>query len=358
MVELRKIIHIDMDAFYASIEQRDNPELRGKPVAVGHSGMRGVVAAASYEARKFGVHSAMPSVRAQRLCPELIFVRHRFEVYRSVSSQIRSIFHRYTDLVEPLSLDEAYLDVTRNKIGLPSATLIAERIRKEIKAETNLTASAGVSYNKFLAKVASDVNKPDGLTVITPDEALQFLASLPVKRFFGVGPATANKMHKHGLRSGADLVKTGEEQLVRLFGKAGVYFYQAALGRDEREVKSHRERKSLGSERTFERDLASEKEMLQRLEPIVREVAEGLLERKLRGKTVTLKIKFENFEQHTRSHSPGQTVAEYDQIWDIVRHLLATPGLPEKPVRLLGVTVSNFLPEVNPESADQLTFEL
>jgi len=355
---IRKIIHVDMDAFYASVEQRDNPELRGKPVAVGHGEARGVVAAASYEARKYGVFSAMPSLRAKRLCPELIFVKHRFDVYRSVSRQIRSIFAWYTDLIEPLSLDEAYLDVTFNKIGLPSATLIAQRIKREIFQETQLTASAGVSYNKFLAKVASDVNKPDGLTVILPENAKAFLAELPIRKFYGVGPATATKMQQLGIQNGADLCRYGEEELVRLFGKVGVYYYQAARGVDDREVTPHRERKSLGAERTFAQDLTTEKEMLERLEPITREVSDDLVARQLRGKTVTLKIKYSDFVQRTRSISPGTLFQEFEGIWEMVRRLLREPELPEKPVRLLGVTVSNFVRDAGEKDETQLTLNL
>ncbi|MFH0883796.1 MAG: DNA polymerase IV [bacterium] len=355
---IRKIIHVDMDAFYASVEQRDNPELRGKPVAVGYGGPRGVVAAASYEARRFGVHSAMPSLTAIRLCPDLIFIKHRFDVYTSVSRQIREIFLRYTDLVEPLSLDEAYLDVTWNKIGLPSATLIAKKIKKEILETTHLTASAGVSYNKFLAKMASGVNKPDGLTVIVPEDAAAFLASLPIEKFYGVGPATAEKMHQLGIRNGTDLLKISEEELIRWFGKAGSYYYEAARGIDHREVTPTRERKSLGAERTFERDLITEEEMLQRLEPITREVVEDLEKRNLHGRTVTLKIKYVDFVQKTRSQSPGGVVDGFKALWSIVRKLLREPELPRKPVRLLGVTVSNFTRQETDEDLAQMTLDL
>lgn len=355
---IRKIIHVDMDAFYASVEQRDNPELRGKPVAVGYGGPRGVVAAASYEARRFGVYSAMPSLTAKRLCPELIFIEHRFDVYRSVSRQIREIFLRYTDLVEPLSLDEAYLDVTWNKIGLPSATLIAQRIKREVLRATGLTASAGVSFNKFLAKVASDVNKPDGLTVITPEDAPTFLSALPIEKFYGVGPATAEKMHQLGIRNGADLLNFSEQRLVRTFGKAGSYYYEAARGIDRREVIPTRERKSLGAERTFERDLVTEQEMLERLEPITREVAEDLEKRELQGRTVTLKIKYADFVQRTRSRSPGEVVDGFDALWAVVRRLLHEPELPGRPVRLLGVTVSNFLRRETDGESPQMTLGL
>ena len=356
---IRKIIHVDMDAFFASVEQRDNPELRGKPVAVGHGGPRGVVAAASYEARKFGVHSAMPSLTAMRLCPELIFIKHRFEVYTSVSRQIREIFLRYTDLVEPLSLDEAYLDVTWNKIGLPSATLIAQRIKREILEATQLTASAGVSYNKFLAKLASDVDKPDGLTVILPEQALEFLGKMPIEKFYGVGPATAEKMHQMGVRTGAELRDLSEEILVRAFGKAGSYYFEAARGIDHREVTPSRERKSLGAERTFERDLVTEEDMLKRLDPITREVWEDLEKRDLHGRTVTLKIKYADFVQRTRSHSPGATVEDLETLWKIIRRLLREPELPRKPVRLLGVTVSHFLKPLEEEGqASQMTLDL
>src|SRR5690606_2708567 len=284
----RKIIHIDMDAFFASVEQRDNPELRGKPVAVGGTSRRGVVAAASYEARAYGVRSAMPTVVARRRCPQLILVKSRFDVYRAVSHQIREIFYTYTDLVEPLSIDEAFLDVTHVKQGPPSATLIAREIKARILKETGLTASAGVSINKFLAKLASDVNKPDGLTVILPEEAEAFVAALPVDRFYGVGPVTAERMRAMGIETGADLRARSEEELRKHFGKAGSHFYRIARALDDRPVRPDRQRKSVGAERTFEEDLIKEADLLKRLEYISAEVARRLERSGTTGRTVTL----------------------------------------------------------------------
>src|SRR5690242_10975195 len=289
---VRKVIHIDMDAFYASVEQRDDPQLRGKPVAVGGSEARGVVAAASYEARKFGVRSAMPSLIAKRKCPDLIVVKPRFEVYKAVSGEIRAIFAEYTPLVEPLSLDEAYLDVTENLKGVASATRIAQEIRARIRAETGLTASAGVSYNKFLAKLASDQNKPDGLFVITPRMGPAFVEALPVGRFHGVGPATEARMHRLGIRTGADLKAQSLAVLEQQFGKAGSFFHAIARGIDHRPVQPNRERKSIGSENTFARDLTRFEEMRAELQPLVDQVW-GWCERTgVRGRTVTLKVKY------------------------------------------------------------------
>ncbi|MEX2590724.1 MAG: DNA polymerase IV, partial [Chitinophagales bacterium] len=326
MPAIRKIIHIDMDAFYASIEQRDNPTLRGKPVAVGGSAERGVVAAASYEARKYGVHSAMPSVTAKRKCPHLIFVKHRFEVYRSVSIQIREIFRDYTELVEPLSLDEAYLDVTSNKKQMPSATLIAEEIRQRIFETTGLTASAGISFNKFLAKVASDVNKPNGITVIPPEKATAFLEQLPINKFHGIGKVTEGKMRKLGIHNGADLKGFSEIELVRQFGKSGRHYYNIVRGKDEREVEANRIRKSVGAENTFESDLSSETEMLQELEKIAAKVVQRLKKSKTKGRTITLKLKYQDFKQHTRSKSfPHFLEPDEKLIMGIVRELLHQP---------------------------------
>src|SRR5215831_2505400 len=284
----RKIIHIDMDAFYASVEQRDNPELRGKPVAVGGSRERGVVAAASYEARKFGVRSAMPSVTARRKCPDLIFVKPRFDVYKAVSLQVRAILAEYTAMIEPLSLDEAYLDVTENNPGIASATEIAERIRSKIRAETQLTASAGVSYNKFLAKLASDHHKPDGLFVITPAMGPSFVEALPVERFHGIGPATATKMNELGIFTALDLRAKDEAFLVRHFGKAGQHFYLICRGIDHRPVVANRLRKSVGAENTFPRDLTSFDEMKAELGPLVDKVWHYCESTSVRGQTVTL----------------------------------------------------------------------
>jgi DNA polymerase-4 len=302
----RKIIHIDMDAFYASVEQRDNPELRGKPVAVGGSRERGVVAAASYEARKFGVRSALPSVTAKRKCPELIFVKPRFDAYKAISVQIRKIFAEYTPVIEPLSLDEAYLDVTENLRGIISATRIAEEIRARIRAETELTASAGVSYNKFLAKLASDHRKPDGLFVITLELGPGFVETLPVRKFHGVGPATARKMARLGIETGLDLRAQTQTFLQQHFGKAGLYYYWAARGVDERPVRADRTRKSVGAENTFPADLFTYEAARDALREIIDKVW-GYCERSnIRGRTVTLKVKFSNFQQITRSRT-GQT---------------------------------------------------
>ncbi|WP_445503413.1 DNA polymerase IV [Microvirga sp. G4-2] len=299
----RKIIHIDMDAFFASVEQRDNPDLRGKPVAVGGAGERGVVAAASYEARQFGVRSAMASTMARRKCPELIFVPPRFEVYREISLQIRTIFAEYTPLIEPLSLDEAYLDVTENLKGITSATQIAEEIREKIREQTALTASAGVSYNKFLAKLASDHRKPDGLFVITPRLGPVFVEALEVGRFHGIGPATTTKMHSLGIYTGLDLRSQSLEFLQQHFGKAGSYYYWIARGVDHRPVQPDRTRKSVGAENTFSRDLTTFEEMKQSLEPIIDKVWRFCEGSNIRGRAVTLKVKYAGFQQVTRSRS-------------------------------------------------------
>ncbi len=340
---IRKIIHVDMDAFFASVEQRDNPDLRGKPVAVGGSRARGVVAAASYEARKFGVHSALASKIAAQRCPHLIFVKARFDVYSAVSRQIREIFHRYTDLVEPLSLDEAYLDVTENKIGMPSATIIANEIRKRIFEETGLTASAGVSYNKFLAKIASDMNKPNGFTLITPDKAEELVASLDIGKFHGIGKVTAAKMQSMGILTGADLRERSEEELVRNFGKTGRYYFRIARAQDEREVQPHRIRKSIGSERTFETDLAEEETMLEQLDYLAKEVAHDMERLKASARTITLKIKYFDFTLNTRSKTFLSEFSSSDAIFTVVRDLLRTPQLPQFPVRLLGISASSLL---------------
>ena len=339
---IRKIIHIDMDAFYASVEQRDFPELRGKAVAVGGSAERGVVAAASYEARKFGVRSAMASVIAARRCPELIFVKPRFPVYKEVSEQIREIFKRYTDLVEPLSLDEAYLDVTENKIGLPSATLIAKEIRKRILEETRLTASAGISINKFLAKVASDFNKPDGQKLIPPEEALDFMESLQVAKFPYVGKKTAEKMYAQGIYFGKDLKKKSLEQLLKYFGKNGRYFYEVVRCEQNSPVVANRERKSLGAEITFEKDVSGEEALLNKLWQVEEILWNRLLASKIYGRTVTLKIKDHNFDQTTRSQTQLVTINNRQELKEILKHLLFQPTLPTKPVRLLGIYISNL----------------
>ena len=338
----RKIIHIDMDAFFASVEQRDNPELRGKPVAVGGSCERGVVAAASYEARAFGVRSAMPSITAKRRCPELIFVMPRFEIYKAVSLQIREIFAEYTPLIEPLSLDEAYLDVTENLKGIASATEIAEDIMAKIRLETNLTASAGVSYNKFLAKLASDYRKPDGLFVITPKMGPAFVESLPVEKFHGIGPATTAKMNRLGIATGLDLRAQPLPFLQQHFGKSGPYFYWIARGVDERPVHADRVRKSIGAENTFAQDLHAFDPMRDALEPIIAKVWRHCQATGTRGRTVTLKVKFGDFQQITRSKSVGDAV---DSLADLERLSLGLlePLLPtEKGVRLLGISLSSL----------------
>jgi len=355
---IRKIIHIDMDAFFASVEQRDNPELRGKPVAVGGSKARGVVAAASYEARKFGVFSAMPSRMAQQKCPGLIFVKPRFEVYSAVSRQIREIFHHYTDLVEPLSLDEAYLDVTQNKVNMPSASIIAKEIKARILEETNLTASAGVSFNKFLAKIASDMNKPNGLTLITPDKAVDLVASLAIEKFHGIGKVTAAKMQRMGIATGADLRERSEAELVRQFGKVGYYYYRIARAEDERIVQPHRIRKSVGSERTFEEDLVAEEDMLERLQFLAQEVAHDLNRLQTTAKTITLKLKYFDFVQQTRSKTLVGHLNSADAIFTVARDLLQTPQLPQHPVRLLGISVSNLLYPHDLPAIYQLTLDL
>lgn len=338
----RKIIHIDMDAFYASIEQRDDPHLRGKPVAVGGSRARGVVAAASYEARAFGVHSAMPSLTAARLCPDLIFVRPRFDHYREVSRQIRAIFLEYTDLVEPLSLDEAYLDVTENKRGLTTATGIAREICRRIQAETGLTASAGISVNKFLAKVASDIHKPAGITLIHPDRMHGFLEKLPIKKFHGIGAKTAEKMRRMGIHTGADLKARSELELARYFGKAGRHYYRIVRALDNRPVQPDRLRKSVGAEQTFSEDLETAEVMLTELARLAAKVCYRLASLDAGGRTVTVKIKYHDFDIHTRSRTVGEYLRQVGEIMPLVEELLYQPALPDRPVRLLGVTLSTL----------------
>jgi DNA polymerase-4 len=339
---LRKIIHVDMDAFFASVEQRDNPDLRGKPVAVGGAGGRGVVAAASYEARKFGVRSAMPSVTAKRLCPDLIFVRHRFDAYKEASRTIRKIFEHYTPHVEPLSLDEAYLDVTNDLLGIGSATRIAEMIRQEIKAKTQLTASAGVSYNKFLAKIASDQNKPDGICVIRPGEGADFVAGLPVRRFHGVGPKGAEKMAKLGIATGADLAAKDIEFLRANFGSMGDYLYRAARGIDLRRVSAHRVRKSVGGERTFSEDISSGPALRETLDNIIDIVWDSIERSEAKGRTVTLKMKYSDFQNVTRAKTVDRPVADKQEFARISRALLDELLPLPLPIRLMGLTLSKL----------------
>lgn len=338
---LRKIIHVDMDAFYASVEQLDNPELKGKPIAVGGSSQRGVVAAASYEARKFGVRSAMSSVLAKRNCPDLIFVKARFDRYKEISQKIRGIFFEYTDLVEPLSLDEAYLDLTVNKKGNPSATLIAKEIRQRIFEETGLTASAGISINKFIAKVASDYHKPNGQKTVNPEEVIQFLEDLEIRKFYGVGKVTAEKMYKFGIFTGKDLKKKPLAFLENEFGKSGSYYYQVVRGIHNSAVKPHRIPKSVGAERTFSENLSSEVFMLERLEHIAEELERRLKKSKIAGRTVTLKIKYSDFTLNTRSKTLSYFLADKSLILETAKELLYQEEL-QNSVRLLGISLANL----------------
>lgn len=354
---MRKIIHVDMDAFFASVEQRDDPALRGRPVAVGGSAGRGVVAAASYEARKYGVRSAMPSSTALRLCPKLLFRKPRFDVYKEVSSQIRAIFRDYTPLVEPLSLDEAYLDVTHDVRGIGSATTIAREIRARIREETGLTASAGVSYNKFLAKLASDQNKPDGLCVILPGQGAEFVAGLPVRRFHGIGPKGADKMTALGIKTGADLVQCDLPWLRAHFGSFADYLYRAARGIDLRPVQSARHRKSVGGERTFGADIADPTELREAMDRIVDIVWDRIVAAHAKGRTVTLKLKYNDFRIASRAASRHNPVADKAAFWKIGHQLLAEAMPLPRPIRLMGLTLSNLdEAEVSPSIAagDQL----
>jgi DNA polymerase-4 len=352
----RKIIHIDMDAFYASVEQRDNPDLRGKPVAVGGSAERGVVAAASYEARKFGVRSAMPSVTAKRQCPDLIFVKPRFEVYKAISRQIREIFAEHTTIIEPLSLDEAYLDVTENLQGIPLARDIALRIREKIKAETGLNASAGISYNKFLAKLASDHRKPNGQFVISPEMGPAFVETLPVGKFHGIGPATSARMNAFGIFSGLDMRNQTLQFMNANFGKSGAYYYWISRGVDERPVRANRTRKSVGAENTFSNDLTQAETMIAEIEPLIDKVWRHCESVGTRGRTVTLKVKFSDFEIITRSRSISSTVANRDGLAEVAIGLLRDNMPFPKPVRLLGVSLSSL--QVGDGAEPQLDFGL
>jgi DNA polymerase IV len=352
----RKIIHVDMDAFYASVEQMDNPELKGKPLAVGGSEVRGVVSAASYEARKFGVRSAMSGVQAKRNCPDLIFVPPRFERYREISKKIRKIFHEYTDLVEPLSLDEAYLDVTQNKKGNPSATLMAEEIRKRIYEEVGLTASAGISINKFVAKIASDYNKPNGQKTINPEEVESFLEALDIKKFYGIGKVTTEKMYQLGIYTGKDLKSKTIEYLEEHFGKSGVHYYYIVRGIHNSEVKPNRITKSVAAEHTFDTNLTSEIFMLEQLDRIAAELAKRLGKHKISGKTVTLKIKYSDFTQQTRSKTLPYFISDKGLIFETVKELLFQERMKDS-VRLLGISLSNLNTEIKKTIVVQLKFE-
>lgn len=355
---IRKIIHIDMDAFYASVEQRDNPDLHGKAIAVGGSEKRGVVTTASYEARKFGVRSAMPGATARKKCPHLIFIKPRFNIYREVSKQIMDILSEYTDLVEPMSLDEAYLDVTENKKGIKSATIVAKEIKQKIKDKLKLSASAGISINKFLAKVASDMDKPDGLFVITPDKADEFINKLPVEKVPGIGRVTQSKMKEMGINTCTDLKKYTRVQLVQMFGKTGGYYYDIVHCEYDNPVSPNRIRKSVSSENTFAEDLTIKDDMLKEIESLTRSVADWLVKRNVKGKTVTLKIKYFDFVQRTRSKTVPHFTNSFDEIHEIAKDLFYHPNVPEKPVRLLGVGVSNLDIVENPEGEDQIRMQL
>jgi DNA polymerase-4 len=352
----RKIIHVDMDAFYASVEQLDNPDLRGKPLAVGGSEIRGVVAAASYEARKFGVRSAMSGMLAKQKCPHLIFVPPRFARYKEISVKIREIFYEFTDMVEPLSLDEAYLDVTENKKGNPSASMIAKEIRQRIYEEVELRASAGISINKFIAKVASDINKPNGQKTINPEEVLSFLEELSVNKFYGVGKVTAAKMHNLGIFKGNDLKQKPLEELARLFGKAGVHYYNIVRGIHNSEVKPNRIRKSIAAERTFNENISSEVFMIERLEKIAIELERRMIASKTKGKTITLKIKYSDFTQQTRSKTTASFMQSKTEFLPVVKELLYQEKL-QNSVRLLGISFSNLDTEKKEPVFVQLKFD-
>ena len=345
-----------MDAFYASIEQRDNPDYKGKPVAVGSDSDRGVISAASYEARKFGVRSAMSSVRAKKLCPDLISAKMRRDVYLDVSKQVMKIFKDVTDLVEPLSIDEAFLDVTNNKLGLTDPVEIANNIRNRIYEETSLTASAGISFNKFLAKKASDINKPNGYFNIPEDDAIEFINELPVEQFFGIGAVTAKKMHSLGIHYGKDLRGMSIDDMIRLFGKQGVFFYEICRGRDNRPVNAFRERKSLGAEYTFEKDLTTKFQVIAELYKIELELMERMSDKGLSGRTITLKIKYSDFTSFTRSKTLDHSVRDFNELHKYVKLLLQSEEYLIKPIRLMGVSISNFSHPDNSEPV-QLLFE-
>jgi DNA polymerase-4 len=352
----RKIIHVDMDAFYASVEQMDHPDLRGKPLAVGGGETRGVVSAASYEARKFGVRSAMSGYMAKKNCPELIFVRPRFDRYKEISNKIRKIFHDYTDLVEPLSLDEAYLDVTQNKKGNPSATLIAQEIRKRIFDEIGLTASAGISVNKFVAKIASDYNKPNGQKTVNPDEVIPFLENLPIRKFYGVGKVTTEKMYQLGIFTGQDLKSKPLDFLEKHFGKSGRFYYNVVRGIHNSEVKAQRVAKSVAAEHTFNENLSSEIFMLEKLEIISGELERRLKKHKIAGKTVTLKIKYSDFTLQTRSKTLPYFISDKALLFETTKELLFQERMKNS-VRLLGISLNNLNTEVKKTVVVQLKFD-
>ena len=354
---IRKIIHVDMDAFYASVEQLDNPELRGKAIAVGGSSERGVVAAASYEARKFGVRSAMSSITARKLCPHLIFVDTHFNRYREISQQVRNIFYEYTDLVEPLSLDEAYLDVTENKKGNPSATLIAREIREKILESTGLTASAGISINKFLAKIASDYNKPNGQKTVNPEEVEEFLEVLDIRKFYGVGKVTAEKMYQLGIFTGKDLKSRSVEFLNEHFGKSGIHFHEIVRGIDRSAVKPHRTPKSLGAEHTFDENISSEIFMLEKLDLIAGELEKRLSRNKVAGKTITLKIKYSDFSLQTRSKTLEHYVHQKAAVLSTIKELLYQEKLRNS-VRLLGISLSNLNTGEGDQDKEEIAVQL
>lgn len=353
---LRKIIHVDMDAFYAAVEQRDHPELRGVPIAVGSEEERGVVATASYEARRFGVRSAMSGAMARRLCPQLVFVHGDMAKYKEVSAQVHEVFHRYTDLVEPLSLDEAFLDVTENKPGIELAVDIARRIKAEIREATGLVASAGVSYNKFLAKIASDWRKPDGLCTIHPDRALDFIAELPIESFWGVGPVTAKRMHSLGIHTGLDLRSWPRPMLVKVFGKAGYLYYDFARGVDNRPVEVSRERKSVGCEHTLDHDINTAAEVDSNLALSAAELAVRISRKNFRGLTLTLKVKFHDFTLISRSITSDKAYTDEAAILADARRLMSGVDYDVRPVRLIGLSVSNPLTE-GPEIWRQLLMD-
>jgi DNA polymerase-4 len=352
----RKIIHIDMDAFYASVEQMDNPELRGKPIAVGGAENRGVVSAASYEARKFGVRSAISGVLAKKYCPELIFVKPRFDRYKEISKKIHKIFRDYTDLIEPLSLDEAYLDVTQNKKGNPSAGLLAQEIRLRIFNEVGLTASAGISVNKFVAKIASDYNKPNGQKTVNPDEVISFLEQLPIQKFYGVGKVTTEKMFQLGIFTGLDLKSKSVEFLEKHFGKSGSFYYNVVRGVHNSEVKSDRITKSVAAEHTFDSNLSSEIFMVEKLEKIAYELERRLKKHNIAGKTITLKIKYSDFTQQTRSKTMPYFISDKALILETVKELLYQEKMKDS-VRLLGISLSNLNTEIKKTIVVQLKFD-